>query len=578
MLGGFAEGLRASLEVLGLRPEVLGAARGGAGGFAEGLGGWTRERHRRKCDVIVPIMTARAWGFVVAVLAVGGLGVPALAGAQESSSSERNLRAERVAVTLVAQADGSVDVREEIVLRIGRERTSRFERQISKAQSDGIVNVVAAVDGVVSPPGGAAGQVEVSEGRSVRVRWRFPNASNTAKTFTLSYRAVNAVAPRGARAMFRWPAVSGNRAYPVAQASVSFDAPAGALFFDGTGVEEAGWVIARRGDGFVAHKDNLGRREGGTFVAEFSADGLRLVEPQWQFDQQRAVTLMPAFLSAGLFILVVGVGILWIIRFQHPSLRLPTGEADAPVVDLPTGLALAVAARRYPNHQDLPLGTLADLVRRGIVRPTSSDAKTLTFESQGSSTRLLAHEALVLAEVGRTDEGPLTFERLHKQLVRLLSPYRKALMDDLVAAGYADADRIDVASGLVRGGLATLLLGLVTLGAVLFWMSRFGPWPLAIPAAIVVVGLGLIVRGAAFSVLTQAGEQVSAGWRRRLKAVLAMKPPVAGAATGAMGELRRWLPEAVASGQGATFAKKVDKHRSLPEVLGLTKPAFAPHE
>ena len=501
--------------------------------------------------------------------------VPGVAAAQESNRDSRNLTAERIVVTLAANPDGSVDVREEMVVRFGDDRESRFERQIERTQNDGIADVAAEIDGVPAEPGREPGQVQVTSGRSVRVRWRFAPVSNTTRTFTLRYRLVNAVAPRGGRALFRWPALSSRRGYPVDHASVSFEAPPGRVFYAGTGVAEAGWVVGREGEGFVARKDGLGRREGGTFVAEFSADGLHLAEPQWLFDQQRAATLMPAFLSGGVFILVVGLGILWIVGFQHPSARVRVREADAHEVALPTALAVTLAARRYPGHQDLPLGTLADLVRRGVLRPTSTDAATLSFASNEQNARLQSHEALVVAHVERADGDHPSFERLRKQLVDLAGPYRTAVLEDLVAAGHADIDRMAVAAGLVRGGLATLALGAVSLAAVLYWMSRFGPWPLAVPVSILVVGLLLVFRGAAFSILTPAGERASASWRRRLKRIWGMKPTARVADAHAVEELRRWLPEAVAAGQAETFAKKVDRHKTLVEVLGFTVQPFS---
>jgi hypothetical protein len=495
----------------------------------------------------------------IAILLVLVMLSPAAAAGQDGER-RRNLAGERFAVVLTVLPDGAVDVREETVIRVGRQTETRFERVIpSVGRADGVSDIVARRNGVVSPQGRGNGQVEVSTERSVRVLWRFAAVSNAVQTFSLQYRLARAVAPRGGRGLFRWPAVPGRRAYSLAHASIAFEAPPGLVFYDGTGVEEAGWTVARRANGFVAEKDGLERGDGGTFLAELSIDGLTLVEPQWRFDEQRAASLMPAFLSGAIFILVVGAGILWIVRFQHPSTRVRASQADQAEAHLPAALAVAVAARRLPNHESLALGTFADLIRTGVLRVTSRD-----------KVKLHPHEELLLELVKSAEHAPaLSFDGLRTRLAGAAGRFRGVVIDDLLAGGYADRDRIAAARGLMRGGLVVILLAAASLSAILVWMPRFGAWPLAIPSSIAAVGLALVIRGAAFPILTPAGERASAGWRRRLKWMRGLKPSSPTPQDEAAAGLAKWLPLAAAAGQGDPWAKKFGVKGGLAEALGL---------
>jgi hypothetical protein len=98
-----------------------------------------------------------------------------------------------------------------------------------------------------------------------------------------------------------------------------------------------------------------------------------------------------------------------------------------------------------------------------------------------------------------------------------------------------------------------MVLGAVGAAVVGIFIDQFGAWPIAIPASIFVVGLVLIVTGERFSVLTEAGEQVSAPWRARLRWLREHR--VSEGATGPVEAFGRWLPIAAGSGLGVRWVK-----------------------
>jgi hypothetical protein len=91
-------------------------------------------------------------------------------------------------------------------------------------------------------------------------------------------------------------------------------------------VDEAGWQVERLPAGARATRAAVPPEDSVTIGGEFSIDDLRLAEPAWQFHGARAREFMPAFVSAGLFLVVVGAGVVGMVRLRHP-VRLPA-DAD----------------------------------------------------------------------------------------------------------------------------------------------------------------------------------------------------------------------------------------------------------
>ncbi len=184
----------------------------------------------------------------------------------------------------------------------------------------------ASIDGARIEPGSHGNTaLDVDDGDSLTVVWTFPASPNATRAFELVYRANGAVAVRGGRGTIRYVAVPDGRTYPIEKATVQLAVDPEMHRFDGAGIAEAGWTVSRTADGIAAERTGLAPTEGATVMAEVGIDPAVIAEPSWQRYQDWTDDLIPAFVSGGLFILVIGGGVLWIVRFQYPRRRRDAG-------------------------------------------------------------------------------------------------------------------------------------------------------------------------------------------------------------------------------------------------------------
>ena len=99
----------------------------------------------------------------------------------------KSYSADRFEVTARLLADRSLIIEERITFRFqGGDYTYVF-REIPQDRTDGVRDLEAEMDGVPFRTGAGPGSIELKEGRSVRVTWRFAPTTG-GHTFTLRYR------------------------------------------------------------------------------------------------------------------------------------------------------------------------------------------------------------------------------------------------------------------------------------------------------------------------------------------------------------------------------------------------------
>ena len=264
-------------------------------------------------------MTIRAFSAACAVIAASACGPAA------------SWSVQRVEVALRVQPAGSIDVRETMSVRFNGPDSSRFERKIALERADSLAFVSASIDGARIEPGSHGNTaLDVDDGDNLAVVWTFPPSPNATRAFELVYRANGAVAVRGSRGTIRYVAVPDGRTYSIEEATVQLAVDPEMHRFDGAGIAEAGWTVSRTADGIAAERSDLAPTEGATVMAEVGIDPAVIAEPSWQRYQDWADDLIPAFVSGGLFILVIGGGVLWIVRFQYPRRRRDAGPLSEP--------------------------------------------------------------------------------------------------------------------------------------------------------------------------------------------------------------------------------------------------------
>jgi hypothetical protein len=235
--------------------------------------------------------------------------------------------ADTFTASLQIHPDGRVDVQEDMTVRLGHGATV-FERRITPIRADAVEFVSAAMDG--RPLDRGAGVLDVDAGTSLRVRWTVAADAGTHE-FSLRYQTANAIEIHGHRGHVRLTLLDAARQFDVRAATFSVLPPPGVSLEERSGMAEAGWTVARAAAGVSAERHDLAAADTATVAVELPIDPSVMKDPTWQMNEERATQFAPAFISGGLFILVVGVGILWIVRFEHPK-RRTDDEAERRVV------------------------------------------------------------------------------------------------------------------------------------------------------------------------------------------------------------------------------------------------------
>ena len=179
---------------------------------------------------------------------------------------------------------------------------------------------------------------------TLRVAWPIDEPGDRVRTLELRYRAFGVLALHGRRGALVWSALPVPRGYAIGAARIVLTVPAGAVRVGEWGLAEPGWTVIELPDGIAATRTGLSPGDTATLLAEVAVDPAGMVEPRWQHDAELGRQLIPAFIAGGLFILVIGVGVIGIIWFERASLSRD---------------------RRW--RQSLPLQTASGLYTAGIV-------------------------------------------------------------------------------------------------------------------------------------------------------------------------------------------------------------------
>ena len=255
-----------------------------------------------------------------------------------------------VDIAVTVSRDGSLSVRETFRVRFDTSHTS-FHRSAPAVGHDGISEVRATLDDVELPPAGEK-RIESRSGSRLDVTWRFPPVTGE-HTLGLTYRAANAVHVSGIRGRVSWLALPPRHGLAIDAMTISLALPGGVVQLQDPWINESGWAVTRETLGMRAAKSSVTAAESVTAGAEFTIDGLGLAQPAWQYHAQRAGEFMPAFVSAGTFLLVVAAGILMMVRVRLAALEPGVAERER---------AGAVRGLRVSGWVTLAAGALGWLV------------------------------------------------------------------------------------------------------------------------------------------------------------------------------------------------------------------------
>lgn len=479
-------------------------------------------------------------------------------------AAEPNITASRYVVTIDVRPDGSLDVVERITLRVGGTPATWFERRVPGRYTDGLTDVAAFIDGrrVETLTDGLGVRLRQRSGAlggmDIDARWQFAPTTNGERTIELRYRALHVLAREAAGPHLVWHALPTSHTYPIDDAEVTVRAPDGALavaleVHGGQMQPATSWA-----DGLVVTQRALRSNDGITVDVTFSADTIRPVEPNWVAVVERQQKLMPAFLTAGITLLVIGAGTLIMIRIRTSRGGHPGAESASPAGDLSTAPAMAtslVSGGQTSSWLSLQAAFFR-LVRDGAiaVRKTSEASGvrapvfTVTLQSPDAVS---SHERWIIEAV--REAGPIALGPLATRLMRSQRAFDAALRADMSAQGWLDADRVTTARGLRTAGIVLMLIALASLaGMAISLVPQWGPGLMAIPAAVFVDGVGFVLGSQLLSRLSDAGEHEAARWRAR---VAELRVVVKAGAGQSIGEFDRWLPLAIGAGLGTKWVK-----------------------
>jgi hypothetical protein len=172
----------------------------------------------------------------------------------------------------------------------------------------------------------------------------------------------------------------------------------------GPAVAAPGWDADVRDGAAVMTARNVARAEPPAAYVDLVLDDLSVAEPIWQVNDLRARQLMPAFVSAGLFMVVVGAGVLVMVGIQYPAPRAPRSGEVAPPVPVAEETAREIAGL---SAWRAPAATLERLASSGLVdRERLAVARGLRLSGVVVFVAALVVAAAVRVLIGSLGAGP----------------------------------------------------------------------------------------------------------------------------------------------------------------------------
>lgn len=231
--------------------------------------------------------------------------------------------AERATVAVTVAADGSVTLDERLELQLSA-GVSELDILVFDTRADDVSLLSAAVDGKAATVDvnaraavGPATATLVASRRGWHIRWSLPTPERM-HTLEWRIRATRALELANGRGLLRLPILTSDRGFDVGAVDVTVGVPDASALDHESGIVELGWSVASRAEGFSATRTNLPADQAATLLANVAVQPGAMTLPAWQEREDRTREFLPAFVAAALFILIIGVGVVWIVEFQYP--------------------------------------------------------------------------------------------------------------------------------------------------------------------------------------------------------------------------------------------------------------------
>ncbi|MCC7360416.1 MAG: DUF2207 domain-containing protein [Anaerolineales bacterium] len=442
----------------------------------------------------------------------------------------KDARAERFDVAVAAQPDGSLLVTETVVFVYTGGPFTFVTRDLPTERTDGIEVVEAQMDGVTLPAGDQPGQVEISGGDPVSVRWHFVPTSDSTHTFTLIYRALGVVTTGGDADVLRWQALPDEHDYTIDSSTITFSYPATAALLAPARVEAFGGAVSTGEASTTVTAANLG--EDDTLIVElrFSPGSLTTATPAWQAaaEAHAAVTRQYAYPLSALAALLglggsLGGYLLW--RRGQPAPLTDEGPIMSPPRPLAPALVGALVSGQGEPAIPTALGTLFDLAQRGVVSITQQakpgflgrPAQSFVVTLQDPRAGLAAHEQALLAQFfgpGAAAGAAVPLTEKIQALLGKWKPFAEPVKAALRERGWWDAARHRRRGAWLAWAFTLFFVSLAVLVAAAFLRVLVGDFVFLLPLGLFITSLTLLILASQISPYSDAGRAEAARWQR----------------------------------------------------------------
>jgi hypothetical protein len=513
---------------------------------------------------------------ILLIVLVCSLLAPSMALAAKSYS------ADRFDVDVSVQDDGSLLVTETVVFRFTGGSFDTVFRELVTDNTDGVIDIVASMDGQRFPAGKGPGQVDIERGRNVTINWHMQPTSDAVHTFVLSYHMLGVLRKQNDADVLSYRVLPTDHDYTIAASTVRITYPASTRLISEPAIARGKAEIASRTGEVVFRSTDIGRDDTLQVALRFEPGSILLTPPQWQAAQERQQPFVPYMLGLALLLVIGGsAGLVgyW-RRFSRGFSAAPSGglRTMRPPAERAPALAGMIRDEAADPQWQHALGTLLDLGRRGVLVIEQAEAQTrwsgqdFVVRQATQQVTLLPHEdalckLLFADKKGWT--GTVKMSQVSGAIAERWSGFTKALQGEMRAAGLFDPLREHVRRRLFVTAVVVLIAGLLAVVPAILLLNVFGGSVMSIPIALLILSCIVFVAGASFSVSSDAALQEKARWQAfasYLKDVAKGKEPFVGARL-----MEEYLPYAASFGLAAEWAK-LFKQRGDEQVMAWFRP------
>jgi hypothetical protein len=491
--------------------------------------------------------------------------------------------ADRFDVDIVLQDDGSLLVTETVIFRFSGGPFTTVFRELETGETDGVIDVVATMDGKPLPAGKGAGQVEIEQGRRIKINWHLPPTSDETHVFGLSYRMLGVVRQQSDADVLSMRVLPAEHDYTIGASTVRITYPSSTRLIADPSVVKGKADITSRAQGVTFQSTDINDDETLQVNLRFEPGSILLTPPQWQAEQTSQGQFVPYVLGLAALLLFGGSGALALYWRRFTRAITPMAASALRTMRPPAERSPAMAGMIKDEAADTvwqhALGTLFDLGQRGVLvieeSPERSRWKPQDFiiSLTAQPAGMLPHESALLSllfgdkKKGRQDSVKMS--DMSGAVAARWSTFTKALQGEMRTAGLWDATRERVRRQLMIVAGITLFAGLVAFVPAIALLRVFGPSLMVIPIAIALLSCVAFVFAAAFSPATDAAVKEKAQWQSfaaYLKDVAKGKEPFVGARL-----LEDYLPYAASFGLAGDWAK-LFKQRGDEKIMAWFRP------